>query len=179
MSSTSTSPNRALHSLRELTVFAMLGAITMGAQVLMAPLPNIEPVSLFLISFTLVYGFKALYPCYVFVLLEGLVYGFGLWFFNYLYIWGILILLVWLLRKNTSSLLWAAVSAGYGLFFGALCAIPYFFIGGWEMGFSYWVAGIPFDLLHCAGNGVIALFLIKPLTTLLRRLSSGVGMSAI
>ena len=36
--------------LAPISTFAMLGAITMGAQVLMAPLPNIEPVSLFLIS---------------------------------------------------------------------------------------------------------------------------------
>lgn len=149
----------------------MLGAITAGAQTVMAPLPNIEPVTLLLISFTMVYGLKALYPCYVFVLLEGLIHGFGLWFFNYLYIWAILVILVWLLRKNTSLILWIAVSAGYGLFFGALCAIPYFFIGGWEMGFSYWVAGIPFDLLHCAGNGVMATLLLKPLTVLLKRLS--------
>lgn len=157
--------------LRETALFAVYGALMMGAQVAMAPLPNIEPVTLLLMCCTIVFGVRALYPCYVFVLLEGLVYGFGLWFVCYLYVWAVLVILTLGLRRNASYVIWTAAAAGYGLLFGALCAIPYFIIGGWEMGFSYWVSGIPFDLLHCAGNAVMAALLLKPLTTLLRRLS--------
>lgn len=153
-------------------ILSILGALTMGAQVVMAPLPNIEPVTLLLMCCALVYGRRALYPCYVFVFLEGLIYGFGLWFFNYLYIWAVLVGIVLIFRKNTSFVFWTAIAAGYGLAFGALCAIPYFFIGGWEMGFSYWISGIPFDLLHCAGNAAMAALLLKPLTLLLRKLAS-------
>lgn len=162
-------------SLRDACILSLLGALMMGAQVAMAALPNIEPVTLLLLCCTLVYGARAFYPCYVFVLLEGLVYGFGFWFVNYLYVWAVLVglALLLLLRRNQSYWVWTAVAAGYGLIFGALCAIPYFFIGGWEMALSYWVSGIPFDLLHCAGNAVLCGALLKPLTGLLRRLSSG------
>lgn len=159
------------YSTRDIAILAMLGAMMFGGQVAMAPLPNIEPVTLLLMCCAIVYGWRALFPCYVFVLLEGLLYGFGLWFVNYLYIWAVLVCVVRLLHRNTSYVVWTAVSAGYGLLFGALCAIPYFFIGGWAMAFSYWVSGIPFDLLHCAGNGVLAAVLLKPLTGVLRRLA--------
>ena len=55
------------------------------------------------------------------------------------------------------------VAAIHGLLFGALCSLPYFFVGGWQMAFSYWVGGITFDLAHCAGNFVLTLALYRPL----------------
>ena len=88
----------------------------------MSFLPNIEPVTMLLICTTLVYGAKAFYPCAVFVLVEGLLYGFGWYFFVYVYIWPILVLLVLALRKHvTSFVTWTAVGALYGLLFGPLC----------------------------------------------------------
>ena len=35
---------------------------------------------------------------------------------------------------------------------------------------SYWVSGIPFDLMHCAGNFVIALILFEPVRKLVEKL---------
>ena len=64
-------------SVRELCTLSLLGALMFGAQVVMAPLPNIEPVTLLMMCTAIVYGARAFYPCYVFVLLEGLIYGFG------------------------------------------------------------------------------------------------------
>ncbi len=160
---------------RDLALLSVYGALMMAAQVAMAPLPNIEPVTPLLMCCALVYGRLAFYPCGIFVLLEGLIYGFGPWFVNYLYVWPILICTVLLLRKVGSFVVWTIVAGAFGLCFGALCAIPYFFIGGWEMGFSYWVAGIPFDLLHCVGNAVMSALLLKPLTLVLGRLSAPDG----
>jgi energy-coupling factor transport system substrate-specific component len=114
-----------------------------------------------ILCFTRVYGSRALYPTYVFVLLEGLLYGFGFWFISYLYVWAVLVFVALAFRRTDSCVVWAAVSAGFGLVFGAFCAIPYFFIGGWEAGFSYWVSGIPFPLLHCGGTAELALLLLK------------------
>ena len=58
----------------------------------------------------------------------------------------------------------------FGLCFGLLCTPPYFFIGGWTLAFSWWVAGIPFDLLHCVFNFAIVLVLFPPLNKLFARL---------
>ena len=48
----------------------MLGALTFGAKVAMALLPNIEPVSLFFLLFGAVFGRKALYPVFLYVVME-------------------------------------------------------------------------------------------------------------
>ena len=55
------------------------------------------------------------------------------------------------------------------LCFGALCAISYFFIGGWQMAFSWWVSGIPYDVIHCVSNTVLVFVLFPPLRRALER----------
>ncbi len=136
----------------------------------MGPLPNIEPVSLLMILFGVVFGWKALYPVYVFVAMEILYYGFSIWNVYYLYIWTVLVVAAILLRRMESPLSWALLSAVYGLMFGALCGIVDIFIGGLAYAAAKWASGIPFDLLHCGGNFVIALVLFKPLRALLTKL---------
>ena len=136
----------------------------------MAALPNIEPVSLMVMLFAVTFGRKALYPIYVYVLLEFLLYGLSLWSINYLYIWAVLAWLAWLLRQENHPLAWALLSGGYGLLFGALCAPVDVFIGGMGYAVGRWISGIPFDLLHGAVNFVIALALFAPLRRLMERL---------
>ena len=63
----------------------------------------------------------------------------------------------------------AAIAGLHGLCFGALCAIPYFFIGGWQMAFSWWVSGIPYDVIHCVSNTVLVFVLFPPLRRALER----------
>lgn len=155
---------------REIVILGLMTAILLVAQVGMSFLPNIELVSLLIIVYTLVFRKKVLLIIYAFVLLEGLIYGFGTWWITYLYVWTVLAGITWLLREMESPLGWAIVNAAFGLMFGALTAITNLFISGIGGMVSYWVAGIPFDLLHCAGNFATALVLYKPLTLLLRRL---------
>ena len=134
----------------------------------MAPLPNIEPVSLLILVYTLVYGGQVFYIVYTFVLLEGLLFGFHLWWVTYLYIWTLWAAVVLLLRRGREKppLMWAAASGAFGLSFGALDALPYL-AGGLMAAFSRWVSGIPFDVLHCLGNFFLALALERPLYRLL------------
>ena len=75
-----------------------------------------------------------------------------------------------LFRKSRSRLFWSAVAGVHGLLFGALCSIPYFITGGWAGGFAYWVAGIPFDLIHCVSNVVLTAVLLMPLYNLCQKL---------
>ena len=157
-------------SLREVVLFGVLGALTFALQVVMGPLPNIEPVSLLVLLYGVVFGWKCLYPVYVFVVMEILFYGLGLWNINYLYIWAVPALAGAALRKMDGALGWALVSGVFGLVFGALCGIVDLFIGGWAYALAKWASGIPFDVLHCAGNFGIALILFKPLRRVLDRL---------
>ena len=157
-------------SVKEVALFGMLGALTFGGKFVMAGLPNIEPVSLFVMVFAVVFGLKALFPIGVYVALEILVYGIQLWNINYLYVWAILALVAYCLRHVSEPLLWAVVSGVFGLLFGALCAPVYLFTGGLHFAFSWWLSGIPFDLLHCAGNFILTLLLFSPLRKLLSNL---------
>lgn len=157
-------------SIREVALFGVLGALTFGAKVAMSFLPNIEPVSLFVMVFAAVLGRKCLYPIYTYVALEILVYGIGTWNLMYLYIWAILALLAWLMRKQEHPLAWALLSGGFGLAFGALCAPVDFFLGDIYYVVAKWTSGIIFDVYHCVGNFVIALLLFVPLRKLFRKL---------
>lgn len=151
-------------------MFGMLGAFTFAAKVAMAALPNIEPVSLFVMVFAVVFGKKCVFPIYTYILMEILFYGIQLWNINYLYIWMILAAAAWLMRKQNHPLLWAVLSGGFGLLFGFLCAPVYLFTGGIGYALAWWSSGIIFDVAHCIGNFVVALLLFVPLRKLLTRL---------
>ena len=156
--------------LGEVVLFGILGALTFALKFAMAGLPNIEPVSLLMMVFAVVFGLKALYPCYVYVAMEVLTFGIGTWNINYLYIWAILVVAAWLLRKTEMPLAWALLSGVFGLLFGVFCAPVDVVIGGWSYALSKWISGIPFDVLHGAGNFVLALIMYKPLRKLLEKL---------
>ena len=160
-------------TIREVVLFGVLGALTFALQVAMSGLPNIEPVSLLVILFAVTFGWKALYPVYVFVVMEILFYGINTWNIYYLYVWTVLVVAAILLRKMEQPLAWAVLAAVFGLLFGALCAIADVFIGGFSYAIAKWASGIPFDIAHCVGNFVVALLLFAPLRKLFARLQTG------
>ena len=164
-------------SLRELMFFALLGTLTFGLKVVMMGLPNIEPVSLMVLLFGAVFGRRALYPIYTYVALEILLYGVNLWSVNYLYVWAVLALIGRLLRKADGAWVWALASGAYGLCFGMLCAPVYVVTGGWPFAVSWWISGIPFDLIHGASNFIISLTLFIPLRRVLQRLYGRISPS--
>jgi len=156
---------------RDVVELALLTALLLVVQVGLAFLPNIELVSLLIMIYTLVLGRKTLYIIYSFAILEGVIYGFGVWWIMYLYVWTILYWIVRLLRFNKSIILWSVISAFFGLAFGALCAVPYAVIGGIMAGFTWWSAGIMFDIIHGVSNFVLVLILFKPVYHILKGLN--------
>ena len=156
-------------SVREMVLFAVLGAMTFAAKYVMSFLPNIEPVSLMVMLFAVVFGWKWVYPVYLYVVMEILFYGISLWNINYLYIWAVLAVVAYFLRNMRHPLAWAILSGTFGLLFGALCGIVDIFIGGFGYAVTKWVSGVPFDIAHCAGNFVIALVLFVPMRNLLEK----------
>ena len=163
-------------SVLDIAVLGVMVATMTSFKYAMSLLPNIEPVSLLIILYTLFLGPKVIYAIVVFIFVEGLIYGFGSWWICYLYIWPLLSVFAHFVGKwvtNIKHRVWAfsILSALFGLFFGALSSIPHFFIGGFLYGFNYFIAGIPYDLLHCMGNFCICLALFYPLHTTLNKIS--------
>lgn len=159
-----------LSGARRVVVCGLLAGLLTASKAVMSPLPNIEPVSLLLMVYAAVLGREALYTAVTFVLLEGLIYGFGLWWFGYPYIWPVWALAAARLSPQLPAPVLAAACGGFGLSFGLLESLPYLAGGPWAA-VSHWTAGIPFDLAHCGGNFLLALFLAKPLLRLLQRLT--------
>lgn len=150
--------------LTETLLLTLLGVLMYVSQVIMSQLPNIEIVTLLIILTARKFGYKSLMSVYVFVGLEILTYGISIWVINYLYVWAVLCIAVCLIRRIDSTVVYTLLSAFFGLIFGTLCSIPYFFMGGFGFGISNIVSGLGFDLLHCGGNFILTLILYKPLT---------------
>jgi len=155
-------------NLSEYLILTLLGVVMYVSQVIMAPLPNIEIVSLLIIVTTCVFGVKALCSVYIFVFCEILTYGVSIWSVNYLYVWAVLWFLCLLLRKTESALIFTIISGLFGLCFGILCSIPYFLTAGIGGGIAYIVNGILFDLAHCFGNVVLTALLYNTLYKVLK-----------
>ena len=162
--------SKHLISVREIALFGVLGGLTFAAKLVMSGLPNIEPVSLMVMLFAVTFGKKCVYPTSVYVAMEILVFGINIWNVYYLYVWLILALVAYLMRKNQEPLAWAILSGMFGLVFGALCGITDIFIMGFGVAVAKWVSGIMFDVVHCVANFVIALLLFKPLRDLMQKL---------
>ena len=139
-----------------------MGALLYTAQIALSFLPNIEIVTLLIVIFTKNLGREGTAACFVYVCLTLLIAGFGLWWVTYLVVWPLFSLIVYGLRRIDSWLMWAVIDGAFGLCFGAMFAVPYIFISP-SYALSYWIGGIPFDILHCIGNFSAAIILGKAL----------------
>lgn len=145
------------------------------SKILMEFLPNIHLLGMFTMVYTLAFRKKALIPIYVSVLLTGLYFGFNMWWLPYLYIWTILWGVTMLLPRNMSKkvryIVYPLVCCLHGLLYGTLYAPAQALMMG--LGFkamlAWIVSGLPWDLVHGAGNLVAGLLLV-PLAELLGKL---------
>lgn len=160
-------------NVKEIAIFAMLGALMFASKVLMEILPNIHLVGVFIVAITVVYRKKALYPLYVYVFLTGLYAGFNAWWIPYLYIWTILWGVVMLLPKNMPSkiqpVVYMCVCALHGFLYGTLYAPVQALLFGFSFKatIAWIIAGIPWDITHGISNFVCGL-LIMPIIYVLK-----------
>lgn len=165
-------------TISDIAFTGVMTAVIVVCKEALSFLPNIELVSFWIILFTLFFGRKVLFAIFAFVLIEGFLYGMGPWWIMYLYTWPLLALIAYLNRKQESVWFWSILSAFFGLFYGLLCSVPYVIIGitddgirsGLYAGFTWWVAGIPWDVAHCVGNFVLMLVLYHPVRNAMRRI---------
>lgn len=172
--------NLSLHEshrkLTRLVLFAMLGAIVFAAKIVMEAFPNIHPVAMLLMSYTIVYRSRALIPLYVYVFMLGLFYGFNIWWYPYLYIWTILWGVTMLLPRNmkpkAAAVVYPVVCSLFGFAYGTLYAPAQALMFGYDLATTCkWIlAGLPYDFLHGIGNLGMGL-LILPLSLLLKKLN--------
>lgn len=154
---------------KDITIMALMVAVIEVSKVALAQIPNVELTSFWIIMFTLYFGGRIFYIIPAFILIEGMMYGFGLWWIMYLYAWPLLAIVVLMLKHIGSAWEWSVVSGAFGLGFGLLCSIPYIFTSGLQGAFAWWVAGIPWDLVHGIANFFIMLILYNPMKRLMAK----------
>lgn len=145
-----------------------------ASDLLMEALPNIHLIGVFIVATTVVFRAKALFPLYVYVLLNGIFSGFALWWIPYLYVWTVLWGAVMLLPKNMPEklkpIIYMVVSAAHGFLFGVIYAPSQALLFGLDFnGMLAWIAaGLPFDIIHGVSNLVCGI-LIYPIILVLKR----------
>lgn len=163
---------------QDIATIGMMVAVIEVCKVVLMGLPNIELTTFWVIMFSIYFGNTVFWAIPVFALIEGAMFGFQIWWIMYLYMWPSLALLARVLKKIDSVMAYSVLSSAYGFLFGFFCAIPYLFIGmtdggiknGFYSAFTWWVAGIPFDMVHGVGNFVLMLILYKPIRLIMNKL---------
>lgn len=161
----------------EIALFGMLGSLMFASKKLMELFPNVHLLAMFVISITVVFRLKALFPIYTYVFLDGLFSGFATWWVPYLYIWlplfGAVLLVPKNLPKKVRMVIYIALGGLHGVLFGILYAPFQAFAFGlsFEGTIAWIIAGLPFDLIHSVSN-IISGFLIYPLISVLDRAKS-------
>ena len=160
-------------TVKELTIFSMLGAVMYASKMIMEFAPNIHLLGVFTIAFTVVYLKKSLYPIYIYVFLNGMFAGFNMWWIPYLYLWTVLWGITMLLPKNmpkaVAPIVYMVVCALHGFAYGMLYAPAQALMFGLNFdGMIAWIiAGLPFDMIHGISNFFCGI-LIVPIITVLR-----------
>ena len=172
-------PPSHLRLVFELVLCAILGSVMFCSKIIMEAFPNIHLLGMLTMTLTIVFRGKALISIYIYVLLNGLYAGFNVWWIPYLYIWtilwGITMLLPRRMPNRLAGVVYPVICGLHGLAFGVLYAPAQalFFRLDFQ-GMLAWIAvGLPFDLLHAAGNfvaGLLILPMVKVLDRLLKRI---------
>ncbi len=165
-------------SVKEVAVFGMIGSLMYASKMLMEVLPNVHLLGSFVISTTVVYRKKALFPIYTYVFINGLFSGFATWWIPYLYLWAVLWGLTMIVPKNMPKsivpLVYMTLCALHGFLFGTLYAPAQALLFGlnFKQTVAWIIAGLPWDFVHGISNFFCGI-LICPLISILRRAENG------
>lgn len=163
---------------REIVTFAMLGAVLFIGDIAFEWAPNVHPVTMLVMVYTLTYRKKGIIPLVIYIVLQAVFFG-GLWLVPYCYIFPICHLVTLALPQNMSrikaQICYTLVCTVFGLLFGTLYA-PWqalVFMKSFNLSkiLAWIVSGLPSDIVHAAGN-FAASFLIIPLADLLRKINA-------
>lgn len=155
-------------------MFAMLGALMYISKMIMEFAPNVHLLGVFTIAYTVVYRKKALYPIYIYVILNGIFGGFAPWWLPYLYVWtilwGVVMLLPKKMPKKIAPVVYMVICAAHGFLFGTLYAPVQAILYGLDFkGTMAWIiVGLPWDFIHGVSNFFCGI-LIVPIILILRR----------
>ena len=153
-------------NIKEIALFGMLGALMYASKIALEILPNVHLLAVFIMAETVVYRQKALYPIYTFVFITGLMNGFSIWWWPYLYIWTVLwgagMLLPKEMPKKVAPVVYMVVCALHGSYQALMFHLDFKGMVSWI------IAGLPYDAIHGVSNFFCAL-LVVPLISVMKQ----------
>ena len=159
---------------KELTIFSMLGSVMYASKILMDWAPNIHLLGVFTIAFTVVYGKKALYPIYIYVMILGMLNGFATWWVPHLYLWTVLwgatMLLPKKLPAKAKPIIYMVLCSLHGFGYGILYAPAQALLYGlsFKSMIAWIISGLPFDITHGISNFFCGILIVPIIMTLKR-----------
>ena len=166
-------------TITDITLIAAMTAVLEVSKRVLDSIPNVELISVLLIVFTLSLGMKrTMVSAFVFAFIESIIFGISTWTITYFYVWPILIVVSFAFRKSQNKIIFSIISAFFGLLFGMLCSLVTLVIGGIKLAFSWWAAGITYDIIHCISNFIVCFLLFDPLLVALRSISHKLGIDS-
>jgi len=160
----------------KIALIATFAAMMTGGKLALTFIPNVEPVTLFIVLISSVFGLSYSLPAaLIFVSVESYIYGFNYWLIPYYIYFPLLATVFYLLTRKKKSIFFnAAAAAVMTMIFGVLTtAADAIFLGdfNYELFFklfgAYYARGAVFFIVHIVSNFVIVLFLYKPLSEFL------------
>ena len=157
----------------QITLIAMLAAISVVGRVAFQFLPNIQPVTTIIIISGFFLGtVPAILLAVLSTYLSNLFLGMGIWTIWQIVAWSLIGIGSGVLGKFSFTVKHPIISlttyaAFSGFFYGAIFAVTNYFISGYFVG--YYLASLPFDFNHALGNVIFIILLYKPLAVIFKR----------
>ncbi|MCD8502387.1 MAG: ECF transporter S component [Bacillaceae bacterium] len=127
----------------------------------MASIPNVQPSTMIIIVSSLVFGIRfGLTLTVITVLGSNLVLGLGIHAIMQVIAWGVVAIVSGAMKsfyERVPHILMATFSGVTGFLYGFTVSLNMLLILGPIGFYTYWLAGIPFDLNHAVGNFVFYL----------------------
>jgi energy-coupling factor transport system substrate-specific component len=164
----------------------LLGVFAVSGRVLLDPIPNVQPVTVIVLLAGVHFGAsRSVALAAAVALASNIILGHGLWTFYQAAGWsavgiaGALLSSRLYLNGTIATTKLAATSVVAALVFDCIVSLSALHTLSPELLPMYLVSGIPFDLLHAAGNIAFVAWLAVPLTDLMSRHAQSPSPSAL
>ncbi|MFX3659751.1 MAG: ECF transporter S component [Ectobacillus sp.] len=164
-------------NIKSISLLAMLAALSVAGRVAFAAIPNVQPMTDIVIITALVMGTRfGVLNAVLTILVSNIVLGMGLWTFPQIFALTMVALITGLcirpLFKRIPLWLMSLYAGFTGLLYGFFISVVQAPVFGFDYLLEYYVAGLPFDLMHAAGNVAFYYVLAPILVPLLEKLLS-------
>lgn len=158
----------------------MLGALMFAGKKIMEFLPNVHPLTVLTVVYTIVYRRRGIFPIAVYLLLETVVSGGITWVVPYYYIFPlchfVTLLVPQRMSRRKQQVFYTLICTFFGIAFGTLYSPWQAIMFGlsFEKTLAWIAAGFTFDIVHAIGNFAMS-FTVMPLSGALDRIANNAG----